>query len=69
MYVKMRNNFQVTYIDQTFRYNLGNMQNGEMHEGGDAGSQQDRGRRRFRRARRPGNSTSDKQDRGEKVNY
>ncbi|KAL7049306.1 hypothetical protein ACKWTF_003657 [Chironomus riparius] len=45
----------------------GNMQNGEMHEGGDAGSQQDRGRRRFRRAaRRPGNSTSDKQDRGEK---
>lgn len=45
------------------------MQNGEIHEGGDAGSQQDRGRRRFRRARRPGNSTSDKQERGEKVNY
>lgn len=44
----------------------GNMQNGEIHEGGDAGSQQDRGRRRFRRARRPGNSTSDKQERGEK---
>ena len=46
------------------------MQNGEMHEGGDAGSQQDRGRRRFRRAaRRPGNSTSDKQERGDKVNH
>ena len=54
---------------QTFLKYLGNMQNGEMHEGGDAGSQQDRGRRRFRRAaRRPGNSTSDKQERGDKVN-
>jgi hypothetical protein len=67
----MRNIFLSLISTKIFLKNniyLGNMQNGEMHEGGDAGSQQDRGRRRFRRARRPGNSTSDKQDRGEKVN-
>ena len=45
------------------------MQNGEVHEGGDGGSQQgNRGRRRFRRGSRPGNSQSDKQGGGEKVN-
>lgn len=45
------------------------MQNGEVHDGGDgSGSQGDRGRRRFRRTRRPGNSQSDKQGGGEKVN-
>lgn len=64
----MRNIFSHLYRQNFLKIYLGNMQNGEVHEGGDAGSQQDRGRRRFRRARRPGNSTSDKQERGEKVN-